>query len=345
MRTQMINRVAAVAVVAVALVAARAIYAAPEQEMDSRRPESIVIEPGVVPEPPGRQVPPRPARAGFDVEIWTDRQTYDIGDLVRIYFRVTRPSYVYIFNTDTEGRTHQLFPNYYDRDNDVVPGRRYFIPDASYRLRVTGPAGTEHLRIVAVRYRAIGYERRHPVSPREPFPLYLEGAKGFLREYEREERGPESVRSRGQREISPQSGGPSGGPSSGRQPETIVIEPRDSARAIVVEPPDLSYDREWVEAYTSFRVIDRYPLPVPVYHGQLDVTSRPSGARVYVDGRYRGRAPLSVRYLESGFHTVEVSLPGYDRWAGDIEVREGGRAVVNVRLRQQRPTIFFDFRF
>lgn len=343
MRTQKLNRAAAIAVVAVTLSAATAIHAAREQERVGKKAESIVIEPRVAPEP----VPPPPPRRGFNVDIWTDQQTYRVGDLVRIYFRVTRPCYVYIFNTDTEGLTHQLFPSYYDRDNYVVPGGRYFIPDARYRLRVTGPPGTEHLRIVAVRYRALRYERRHRFSPNEPFPLYPEGAKGFLREYQREEHRPESGRPRGRREASRSLG--EGEAMAGRRPEAIVVEPADrradSPRTIVVERPDSAYDREWVEAYTTVRVVDPYPRPIPVYHGRLEVISHPSRARVYVDDRYRGRAPLTVRLLEPGVHSVEVSLPGYHTWERGVEVREGRTVIVDVRLRRRHSRFFFEFRF
>lgn len=45
--------------------------------------------------------------------------------------------------------------------------------------------------------------------------------------------------------------------------------------------------------------------------GRLLVRSTPEGARVYVDGRERGRTPLAVRDLEHGTHRVRVTSEGY----------------------------------
>ena len=314
-----------------------------------RQKESIVIEPNVVPEPPLRP------DYGFDVDVWTDRRTYEIGDLVRIYFRVTRPAYVHIFNTDTQGITRQLFPNYFDRDSYCVPGRRYFIPDGNYKLRVIGPPGTEHLRIVAVRSRPTFFERRYQFSPQEPFPTYPEGAKGFLREYERdrgrsgdrEERPPRErtyrePEARGEPPSEPSARGPR--EVGARRPEAIVVEPPDR-RTIVVEAPEPVYDREYAEAYTTFRVVDPWPQQPPQYYGEIRVSSVPASARIEVDGRYRGRTPEVVRYLEPGVHTVEVQLTGFDTWRQEVMVREGQSTSIHVRLNPRRPRFQFDFRF
>lgn len=356
MKTQTVKQ-ATVWVVATIVLAAATVQAASQEarpEAAKRRAESIVVEPGrIVPEPP----PPVRPDYGFDVDIWTDRRTYEIGDLVRVYFRVTRPAYVYIFNTDTRGVTHQLFPNYYDQDSYCTPGRRYYIPDDSYKLRVVGPPGTEELRIVAVRYRPTWFERRYRFSPGSPFPAYPEGAKGFLREYQRE-RGPaggendERMRSRSRdqqdrREMEKRSLDNSNRGRrevAAKRPEAIVVEP-NQPRAIVIEKPTPTYDREWAEAYTTVRVVDPSPRLRPVYYGRLNVTSSPSGARIEVDGRYRGRTPETVEYLGEGTHRIEVSLPGFVAWQGDVDVRADRTTSVHVRLRSQRPLFHFDFRF
>jgi hypothetical protein len=345
MRTNVTKQAAAVVLLA-AVLAATTAYAASEPEARSERgnAETIVVEPrSVVPEP--RIPPPRPPEYGFDVDIWTDRNTYEVGDLVRVYFRVTRPAYVYIFDTNTRGETHLLFPNHFDRDNHCVPGRRYYIPDANYRLRVVGPLGTEELRIVAVRSRPTFYRRYHRYTPSDPFMLAPEGAKGFLRDYRRE-MAPESESRRDSEEIRSRESRSERRMEASRRgaPETIVVEP-SRPDTIIVEPP--IEDRQWAEAYTTFRVVDPYHRPTPAYYGQLKVRSRPPGADVRVDGRYRGRTPITIPYLDAGSHWLEVSLPGFDTFQRNLTVREGGTTSVNVRLRPERPRflIDFDFRF
>jgi len=379
MRTDEMKQVVAVVVLAIAM-ATTVVYAASKEGEKERSGESrdkaIVVEPRIVLEP--RILPPLPpSPQRFDVDVWTDRQVYNLNDLVRVYFRVTRPCYVYIFNTDTRGVTHQIFPNYFDRDNLCMPGGSYFIPgadpfDARYNLRVVGPPGTEELRIVAVRYRPVYYERRFRFSVEAPFPVFAEGAKGLVNEYQRGEKKADQdaakiSESRGAtrremmkeeprtRETAPQdkSKGGAAEPKSrekiaaGGQRETIVIEPvppRPEPRRVVVEPPRpaVVYDRDYVEDYVTFQVVDPYWQPAPEY-GRVSVNSSPAGALVVIDGAARGRTPLLVGHLEPGIHTIEVSFPGYHTFVEAIEVFADQPAVVNVRLRPQRMRWSFDF--
>jgi len=358
MRAEEIKQVVAVVAFAVILAVTAVFAASKEAGQPGKAPESgresIVIEPRVTPVPPVPPLPP--TEYGFTADIWADQQVYTVGDLIRINFRVSRPCYVYIFDTDTRGVTHQIFPNYFDPENEVVPGRRYFIPDSTYRLRVTGPPGTEMLRIVAVRYRASLYEDQHQFTPQDPFPTYPEGSRGFLREYQRQEKGPaasatpksEMRTRRGdeQKSLSPSRKEVSGAEAGARRPESIRVEPNPSPpQTIVVEPGgEPTYDRDYAEAYTTFRVTDPYVQQAPTY-GQLDIRSRPSGARVFVDGVFRGYTPVTVNYLPAGIHSVRVELPGYIPFVKEITVPEGRTAVVDVRLRPTGPRWSFDFGF
>ncbi len=348
MRNNEIKQSVAAVLIAVALAATVVYSAQQESKRGDARPESIAIEPRIVPEPP--VPPPMPSDRFFSATIWADKRTYSVGELIRIHFRVTRPCYVYIFDTDTRGVTRQLFPNYYDPDNFCVPGGRYSIPDASYRLRVVGPPGTEHLRLVAVRYRPLGYENRYRFTPDNPFPLYEAGSEGFLQEYQRESKKVDareqmktrSESSRGKAEIG---GQPADAPRKGsRTAESIVVEPAPRPKAIVVEPqPEpIVYDRDVAESYFRLQVIDPYVPPRPAF-GEISVNSYPPGARVEVDDVVRGYTPLVVRNVPAGRHEVKVRLSGYRTFTEDVDVRPGRTAVVDVRLRPDRPRWFFGF--
>ncbi|BAS27203.1 PEGA domain protein [Limnochorda pilosa] len=133
-------------------------------------PESIIVQPK-----PG------------DVKVYidTDRRSYDIGDTVEIRFRVSEPSYVYIYNQDARGTVRLIFPNRFDRDNHVGAGE-HWLPGAGYRFRVEGPGGTEYLQILATRSRVSRLDWSD--SMRDPFPLLgddplrvKEEVRGFLR--------------------------------------------------------------------------------------------------------------------------------------------------------------------
>jgi hypothetical protein len=113
---------------------------------------------------------PRPI-PNFTVTVETDSDIYTVGETVGVRFRASDDCWVYIFNTDSDGVTRQVFPNYFDRDNAVRANRRYSIPIGRYWLVATGPPGTESLRIVAYRRAWQSLESWNEFSAGEPFPL------------------------------------------------------------------------------------------------------------------------------------------------------------------------------
>ena len=54
--------------------------------------------------------------------------------------------------------------------------------------------------------------------------------------------------------------------------------------------------------------------------GTLVVDSRPSGAKVFLDGRAVGSTPLSMREVRAGEHAVRLEHDGYRRWSGSVRV-------------------------
>jgi hypothetical protein len=65
--------------------------------------------------------------------------------------------------------------------------------------------------------------------------------------------------------------------------------------------------------------------PEAAVRGAIDVDSRPRGARVIVDGRFVGHAPLRLADLNPGEHHVTLELGGYQAASGRVDV-EGGRS-------------------
>jgi hypothetical protein len=54
------------------------------------------------------------------------------------------------------------------------------------------------------------------------------------------------------------------------------------------------------------------PTPTPDNKGKLDVVTNPSGATVKVDGISQGLSPIKGLSLDSGTHTVDLYLSGYN---------------------------------
>ncbi|KPK99661.1 MAG: hypothetical protein AMJ91_07010 [candidate division Zixibacteria bacterium SM23_73_3] len=90
----------------------------------------------------------------LDIEVWVDKgegATYWPGEDIKVYFQASRDCYVVLYNIDTRGYVHLLYP--VDRGDDpyIEGGRVYRIPDRfdDYDLTVNGPNGVEYIQAVA----------------------------------------------------------------------------------------------------------------------------------------------------------------------------------------------------
>ena len=78
------------------------------------------------------------------------------------------------------------------------------------------------------------------------------------------------------------------------------------------------------------------PSPAAMKRGLLKVDSNPLGAQVFVDGGFRGPAPLQLE-LSQGKHEVRLTLPNYLDWEAQVEIKEGETPLA-VTLRSMEET-------
>lgn len=78
---------------------------------------------------------------------------------------------------------------------------------------------------------------------------------------------------------------------------------------------------------TYYPVLQPSPQP-PRNTGTVSVTSNPTGAQVYVDGNYQGKAPLTVT-LYPGSHTFRLTLNGYNDYVTTVYVNAGTSQTIN----------------
>lgn len=71
--------------------------------------------------------------------------------------------------------------------------------------------------------------------------------------------------------------------------------------------------------------------PVVEATSVLDVKSVPIGAQVFVDGEFKGRAPISLK-LPAGKHEVRLTLADYYDWEAQLELRENEKVPLKVKL-------------
>jgi hypothetical protein len=70
----------------------------------------------------------------------------------------------------------------------------------------------------------------------------------------------------------------------------------------------------------------------PASTGSLYIVSRPTDARLFIDGQAYGTAPAVVPGLRGGQHLVRVELPGYRPWEQRVDVQPGQRVRVDATL-------------
>jgi len=75
----------------------------------------------------------------------------------------------------------------------------------------------------------------------------------------------------------------------------------------------------------------------PLFRGSLVVNSRPSGARVFLNGRSVGQTPLVLRNQLAGSRAVRVALDGYEPWSSAVQVIADTETHLRAELKVQRP--------
>ena len=98
---------------------------------------------------------PSPTNGGLAVDAAVDRanRIYTHGDNVVLTIKATEDSYIWVFDTGTSGKVHQIFPNQYHEDNFLTAGSTLSLPpaDAEYALAVSHPQGAELITVVATK--------------------------------------------------------------------------------------------------------------------------------------------------------------------------------------------------
>ena len=73
------------------------------------------------------------------------------------------------------------------------------------------------------------------------------------------------------------------------------------------------------------------PPPPPPPTTSVAFQSEPANAEVYIDGEFRGTAPLNL-HLAAGAHKVELRLEGFQVWERELTVVAGNDTRVAATL-------------
>jgi hypothetical protein len=112
------------------------------------------------------------------------------------------------------------------------------------------------------------------------------------------------------------------------QERSVVISRRRPTQAmtIALKPPAAATKNARAGAAPTA------PRPTAAVGGALVVDSRPSGAKVFVDGRPVGTTPLALPSVSAGEHTIRLEHDGYKNWSSSVNVAGPGSTRVTASL-------------
>jgi len=71
--------------------------------------------------------------------------------------------------------------------------------------------------------------------------------------------------------------------------------------------------------------------PAPEGTGTISITSDPDGAEIFVDDKFFGNAPATLK-LSVGSHSIDLKIPGRPDWRRTLEVLKGNKASLKATL-------------
>lgn len=85
-----------------------------------------------------------------NINIWTEKNSYQLGEKLQLSFTVDRPMHIKIVTINSEGKLTALFPNPYQTENYCKANTTYHIPpkNADFTLDISVPKGQDRLIMV-----------------------------------------------------------------------------------------------------------------------------------------------------------------------------------------------------
>ena len=311
----------------------------------------------IVVSPQAIVVNPRPS---FDVDVWLDRDTsgdnapsYAVGEEVRISVRPAETSYVYVFDVKPNGEITQIFPNRFDDNNRVSGGQTMTIPpnNARYVFNIAPPRGLSKVIAIASKSRLNTSQLASFQNEDQLFASSTIGEEGFIQGF--------------RIVVNPV-------PQADWVTDTALYYVGDRPQEAAYGTISMQTNPNGAEAYVDGNFVGFTPLSFGTRPGRHDVrfvldgyqefttsvnvrpgrsesinatlqrretagtasfTSSPSGADVYVDGRFVGTTPTGSIRFQPGSYQATFERSGYQSVTRSFEVRGNRDTVVDAQLR------------
>ncbi|MDO9555041.1 MAG: PEGA domain-containing protein [Atribacterota bacterium] len=293
----------------------------------------------------------------FYLELRLDKErgaTYAPNERIKISFRVSRDSFVRIYNYDAEGRVKIIFPNRYSPHNFVRAGE---VKSIEGLIDLHTRPGVEYIQGFATSSPISFSKKEEDLISKEFMPEISKDFKNF------------TISIKGIIVSLP----PTTWTSSNILSYTvrpITPPPTNYGRIIVTSHPQgakvyldnvyqevtpLNLDRVTAGQHQIKLVMAGYQdwskyilvspsqtttvsadlVPFPVY-GSISVSCNQSNAKIFLDGTYKKRTysakPVVLENVREGYHELTIIKDGYRTWVEDVWVYTGETTSIYVTM-------------
>ena len=290
-----------------------------------------------------------PEPSEFKIDVWLNKpegSVYHIGEKIEIFFKANKNCYVLIYDITSDGKIELLFPNKYESSNYIVANRIYKIPSKNYSLKVSPPEGKEYVQIIASTKLIPLFSEIKSLGRIKSFPTLSTNPEKYVQEKIIPYLGKEwasditffYVGYRPTYGTLIVDSDPQGayvyvdGSYKGKTPITLLVDEGTHYVVMYFEGGGSYEEIVSVKANEITRVFGRLAKT------QIEVTTTPSGARVYVDDVYMGMAPITVD-VEPGSHVIRVEKEGYATQEKSVSVGYGETTRVHFTLKSLKATL------
>lgn len=128
------------------------------------------------------------------------------------------------------------------------------------------------------------------------------------------------------------------GKEFGKTPVTLRVNPPGLYKVILKSENYETWEKT-VHVYPS--EVTKINAKLNAGSGTLTILSEPQLADIRVDGSFRGKTPLTIKSISTGFHHVQISK-GNKEYEGSIEIIAEKNKILNVTLKVLRALVKVD---
>lgn len=297
------------------------------------KPQGIIPEPG--------------KKSDLEVSISTNQSLYQPREEVIVNYEVSQTAFLYLYSIDTQGKVTLLFPNKYDQDNKVKPGKGE-LPGRGYSFLTGKEEGREYLQMVASKVELPVFPSPESNnSQSNPFLNLATNPEKFESTTTKRIKEATTQKSWDTDWVSMEvtkktarlsiSSTPTNariyidGDFVGTTPDAFDVRPGQRDVKLLMGT-DLKWQEE-VNAEAN-QVKNVTAELERVKYSSILIRSDPPGAEINVNGNYRGKTPRRIS-VESGEISLELEKNGYQKWREEIRLFPNENRTVEANMENE----------